>query len=194
MSSTRPVKGRRVGAVNLAVGVTVGWLISAASYFFTHGAGGTGVYLLGFTVIAVAAWVWAIITIRADRATRKSLAELQALSPDKFEDWVGARLKERGYSVKTTGMGGDHGVDLLAEKPGQLVVVKCKRFSTPSVGEPILRDLLGAMEHFGANWGLIATTGQLTQAAATWAADKPIMIWDADGLVAMYGRHIRPIP
>ena len=193
MPATRPVKTRRAGAVNLAVGVSLGWLVSATSYFFTHGAGGTGVYLLGFTVIAVAAWAWAIMTIRADRATGKSLAALQALSPDKFEDWVGARLRERGYSVKTMGMGGDHGVDLLAEKPGDLVAVQCKRFRARSVGEPILRDLLGAMQHFGATTGLIATTGQLTQAAARWAADKPIVIWDADGLVAMYG-HTKPIP
>src|SRR5688572_3945018 len=87
--------------------------------------------LLG--VVCVAVWAWAIRTVRSQLARGKRLEELQALTPSGFEAWVGARFRERGYSVTLTGShgtGGDHGIDLVAEKPGETAVVQAKKFVT----------------------------------------------------------------
>ena len=98
---------------------------------------------------------------------------------------MAARFRELGYRVKTTGMGGDHGADLLAEKPGELAIVQCKRYRSGSVGEPVLRDLFGAMHDFGAQHAYLVTTGELTGAARAWAKGKPITIWESDHLARL---------
>lgn len=187
----RQVKTRRARAANVAIGMSIFWAISAYGFFGSGGRNNTGLYLVLFTVATLGAWAWAITKIRADQAAGKTLAELQALSPDEFEDWVARRFKDMGYSVKTTGTGGDHGVDLIAEKAGEVAVVQCKNYKSRSVGEPVLRDLYGAMHHYEGNKAFLVTTGQLTQAAGKWAEEKPLEVWDADKVVeisAQFGK------
>ncbi|MBI4319710.1 MAG: restriction endonuclease [Chloroflexi bacterium] len=137
------------------------------------------------SLAAILAWGWAIHTIRAQDAAGKTIEELQALSPDAFEEWVAARFRDLGYSVKLAGMQGDHGVDLVAEKPGEIAVIQCKKYKSWSVGEPVLRDLFGAMHDFGAKQAYLVTTGQITRPAKSWADGKPIVIWDGDYLARL---------
>lgn len=120
------------------------------------------------------------LVLRMQLAAGKSLAQLQAMSPDEFEDWVAARFRGLGYSTRVAGAQGDHGVDLVAEKSEVLAVVQCKNYKSWSVGEPVLRDLYGAMHDFGASRAFLVTTGRVTQSAAKWAEGKPIEIWDGE--------------
>lgn len=151
---------------------------------------------LASLVLAILVWRWALRTMRNRTAAGKGVEELHGLSPDHFEEWVAARFRDLGYAVKLTGMGGDHGVDILAEKPGDIVAIQCKNYKGWSVGEPALRDLLGAMQHFGADRGYLVTTGHLTPAASNWARGKPIEIWDGEyiGRLAISGRTLNPQP
>ncbi len=142
------------------------------------------------TVVAMAAglavvWALALLSLRLRNARRQTLDQLQALTPTQFEDWVAARFRELGYKVRLTGMGGDHGADLLAEKPGERAIVQCKRYTSWSVGEPVLRDLYGAMHDFQAQRCYLVTTGQVTGGARTWARGKAITIWDGGALARM---------
>jgi restriction system protein len=147
---------------------------------------GNVVLLVVLAVLAGAAWAWAIRTLRAQLARGKRLEELQALTPEGFERWVGARFREAGYAVRVTGThgthgtGGDHGIDLVVSKPGELAVVQAKKFVTKAVGEPVLRDLYGAMTAAGADRAYLVTTGRITDEARRWARGKPIELWDAE--------------
>jgi restriction system protein len=120
--------------------------------------------------------------VRARNAAGKSIEQLQALTPDQFEEWVGARFRDLGYAVKVTGLSGDHGADLLAEKPGEVAVIQCKNYKAWSVGEPILRDLYGTMHDFKATKAYLVTSGQMTRAAVEWVKGKPIEVWGGDYL------------
>lgn len=120
------------------------------------------------------------VVLKKQSSIGKSLAEIQNMKPDVFEDWVAARFRGLGYSVKVAGSQGDHGADLVVEKDGQTSIVQCKNYRAWSVGEPILRDLYGAMHDFGAEKAFLVTTGRMTQAARNWAQGKPIEIWDGD--------------
>jgi len=60
--------------------------------------------------------------------------------------------------VHTTAGSADHGVDLLATRAGEKVVVQCKRYRDRSVGEPVVRDLYGAMQHENADRGYYLVT------------------------------------
>ena len=123
---------------------------------------------------------FALVALKIQNAAGRSLAELQAMAPDVFEDWVAARFREFGYAVEVAGAQGDHGVDLVAKKPTELAIIQCKNYRAWSVGEPVLRDLFGAMHDFGADRAYLVTTGRVTQAAARWVEGKPIEIWDGE--------------
>jgi restriction system protein len=130
------------------------------------------------------------VAFRARRQPRdasrfESRAQLAALSPEQFERWCAERLKVAGYQVNNVGGQGDHGVDLIAERDAIVTVVQCKRYAgARQVGEPQVRDLFGAMHHFGASRAMIITAGTFTSQAKAWIIGKPIDLWDVDRLGA----------
>jgi hypothetical protein len=131
------------------------------------------------------AWWWALHIQRDQNAAGRRLEELQALSPAAFEEWVGARFQEQGFAVEVAGAQGDHGIDLVVSRAGERAIVQCKNYRVWSVGEPVLRDLFGAMHAAGADRAYLVTTGRLTSPARIWAEGKPIEIWDG----AAIARH-----
>lgn len=180
----RSGEGRGLEEVDIALRLTAAWAVVAVVSFLPRQQ--ANLTLLGVsTAILLLVWAVAIVSLRVRLGRRKTLEELQRLSPTEFEDWVAARFRELGYRVKTTGTSGDHGADLLVEKPGELAIVQCKRYRTWSVGEPVLRDLFGAMHDFGAQRAYLVTTGELTAAARAWARGKPIAIWDGKHLARL---------
>ena len=55
-----------------------------------------------------------------------------------------------GYRAQRVGETGDHGVDVMLINPkSQKEIVQCKQWNK-QVGEPVIRDLFGAMMHEGA--------------------------------------------
>ena len=110
--------------------------------------------------------------------------EVLNLSPRDFEMWCAARLRDQGFRVTEVGGQGDHGVDLIAEKGVERVVVQCKRWlGAGYVGEPQVRDLYGAMHHASATGAMLITTGGFSEPALAWAQGKPIRLWDVDRLI-----------
>ena len=188
--SRRKVKERDPKIVKLAISLVSPIWVAALLFFVSNGSVSffppglskrvdpTPLVIAFLLTVGLLAIVFAVLKIQ--NAAGKSLAQLQAMTPDVFEDWVAARFRNLGYSVKTAGAQGDHGVDLVAEKPGELAVIQCKNYKSWSVGEPILRDLFGAMHDFGADRAYLVTTGRLTQPAIKWAEGKPIEIWDGE--------------
>lgn len=111
----------------------------------------------------------------------KALAELRTMDPVAFENWVAQRFREMGYVVKTTSTTGDHGIDLVVRKDATFGVVQCKRWAGV-VGEPVVRDLYGAMHDRRAGRAFLVTTGRFTAAARHWAEGKAIELWDGEKL------------
>jgi restriction system protein len=139
------------------------------------------------TVLAGLAVFWwqSIRSFQAIRRTYETRQQLAALTPVEFEQWCANRLRALGYSVRHVGGQGDHGIDLLAEKDGDLSVVQCKRFTgRRTVGEPQIRDLFGAMHAEKATRAIVMTAGYFTAEASSWARGKPIELWDADRIVS----------
>ncbi len=195
---SRPIRTRKMWELDLAIRVTgICFVLGFIVIYFRDNLGMTVAWYVlplgaGFLFIV---WALALVRLTQRNARRKTLEQLQALLPDEFEDWVAARFRELGYTVRRTGMGGDHGADLLAERPGELAIVQCKRYKTWSVGEPALRDLYGAMHDFGAQRAYLVTTGALSEPARRWVRGKPIEVWDGETL-ARLGREAagRPAP
>lgn len=147
----------------------------------------TAVVLAGWTIV-----VWRELAARRQpdvpappAAQPVTLAELQAMTPSEFEAWVQQLFRNRGYFVTNTPDTADHGIDLKVVTPeGEQGIVQCKRYDG-TVGEPVVRDLFGVMEHEKAARGFLVTTGRISEEAELWAQEKPIDLIDGDELVKL---------
>ena len=119
----------------------------------------------------------------------KTLAEMLALEPSEFENWVAMLFQLIGYKVRNTQEVADHGIDLLVSD-GHVPygLVQCKRYRG-TVGEPVVRDLYGTLVHENADFGWLVTTGGISRQARGWANGKPIELWDGQKLVEMARRY-----
>lgn len=124
-------------------------------------------------------------------AKLRRLNQMQALDPIDFERYVGWLYARDGYSVSETVTSGDEGVDLiLTNRLGRKIIVQCKRYAG-NVGQPVVRDLYGAMIHTAAKEAHLVTSGRISRQAEEWAAGKPIKLVDGHDLVAWANQHRR---
>jgi hypothetical protein len=114
----------------------------------------------------------------------RRLDQIQQLDPIEFEHFVGYIYQQLGYTVWLTVTSGDEGIDLVLRKGRQTTAVQCKRYSA-TVGQPVVRDLYGAMMHTRANRGILATSGTISRPAEDWARGKPLKLLDGHELLTM---------
>ena len=96
-----------------------------------------------------------------------------------------------GYKVAHIGKQGDHGVDLVVHhKNGEKWVVQCKQWKG-QVGEPVVRDIYGAVHHEEAQGAAVVTTGGFSSKAIKWAEGKPIHLYDGETLGELLVRRKR---
>ena len=124
----------------------------------------------------------------AERARRAALKSQQrkrqeyweSMGGIQFERELGKLFRAQGYSVKSTPVSGDQGVDLILTKNGKTTVVQCKAHRSP-VGASVIRELFGSMYHFKADSAILACTGGFTNGVIKFARGKPIRLissWD----------------
>jgi HJR/Mrr/RecB family endonuclease len=105
--------------------------------------------------------------------------QIRQMSGVEFERWVAELFRKSGFRVEMTAASGDHGVDLFVDDGTSVIAVQCKRWDG-TVGEPIVRDLYGAMMSASAKSGCLVTTGSFTAQAQAFATGKPLFLvgWD----------------
>jgi len=114
--------------------------------------------------------------------------DLLNLSPTEYENMVMELYQAYGHQARRTGATGDHGVDVVIQtKNGEKWVVQCKRWRG-NVGEPIVRDFYGTMQHEKADKGAVITTGRFTQQAKEWVKGKPIYLYDGAQFIKAWKR------
>ena len=105
------------------------------------------------------------------------LDSIKKLSWRQFEELVGEVFRRQGYLVLENPSGGaDGGIDLRLRKNGQISFVQCKHWKSKSLGVKIVRELYGVMTAAKANNGILATFGDFTQEAKSFAKGKPIQL------------------
>lgn len=142
---------------------------------------------IGLMPVCVASGRTALTLVERQQAFNHSrtLADLRGLSPEQFEVLVGEIFRLQGNRVRVVGATGDHGIDLEVFPPsGGRWLVQCKRYRG-TVGEPVVRDLYGAVAREGASRGYIVTTGGFTQQAVEWTRGLPVILYDGNHLVRL---------
>lgn len=99
-----------------------------------------------------------------------------------FEHLVSEVYRRRGYSVVETPEGADGGVDLVARRAGQTVLVQCKQWRTRDVGVSVVRELLGVVTAKDASGGAVVTVGRFTDEARRFAKGAGIELIDGNTL------------
>ena len=126
------------------------------------------------------------------RAKRKSIYDavkadtsrdkMHSLSWSQFEDLVHQYFLERGYKVTATKEGPDGGVDLRLTKNGRRTTVQAKHWRSRNVGVTVIREQFGIMKAELADECYVLSSGDFTQEARKWAANKPINLIDGEAL------------
>ena len=144
-------------------------------------------FITGFVLIAI--WfLWNYF--KSGKLRKKALGmsakDLLDLPPGEFEEMTAELYRARGFQASKTGASGDHGVDVVVKsKDGKKMIVQCKRWRKP-VGEPIVREFYGTMQHEKAAHGTIIGTSGFTQQAIEWAKGKPISLHDGNKFISMW--------
>ena len=148
------------------------WAIWIAIFFLIPGA-----------ISALAAWKRGELL-----KSQTSIKSIQNLSWQRFEELVGGAYRRTGYSViGNSGPGADGGVDIIAEKDGESIIIQCKHWKARTVGVKTVREMFGILNSARANEVHVITSGYFTSEAEDFARNKPMKLINGAMLVQLVG-------
>ena len=123
--------------------------------------------------------------IRNGFLVRKTFPEVDRMSGEAFEEFLKAHFERTGYSVECTPASGDYGVDLVCSKEGRKMAVQAKRYQG-KVGVRAVQEVLGGMNYYGCDSGMVVTNSYFTPNAYELAKVSNIYLWDRDKTAAVF--------
>jgi restriction system protein len=115
---------------------------------------------------------------------KKTVEEVQRLTPYQFEEYISQLFRNMGYKTKTVGGRNDGGIDVEAEKDGLVSYIQCKKYINRKVPVGAVRDFYGAIaDKVDSGKGYFITTNVFTLEAERFAQDKPIELIDRFKLI-----------
>ncbi len=99
----------------------------------------------------------------------------ETMTPEEFEHYCAAVLREMKWKARVTQASGDQGVDIVADKRGIRIVIQCKKYSKP-VGNRAVQEIVAAIAHEDAQRGVVVTTSNYTAAAKKLAASNKVLL------------------
>jgi restriction system protein len=142
-------------------------------------------FAIVFALGGVLSFIGALFKGRLLNKTEK-LTDIKSLSWQEFESLVGEYYRRKGYSVSEIGGNSpDGGIDLLAKKNGEKLVIQCKHWKAFKVDVKIARELYGVMVDATGSGAVLITSGDFTQPTIDFVKDKPIELIDGPKLVKL---------
>jgi restriction system protein len=114
-----------------------------------------------------------------------AVLELRALSWSRFTFAVSEGLRKQGYSVTMRRSDTGNGVEMVATRRGEKMLVQCRHWRVRKVGVERVRELCGAITAEKAHRGLFVTCGEFTLEAMRFAKDLPLGLMDGQALLQM---------
>ncbi len=113
---------------------------------------------------------------RIDLGLRNNFSDF---SPREFECFIGELFKRMGYLVEMERYTKDFGIDLVAKKGNDIIVIQVKKWKKGhNIGPDVVRSVLGAMWKVRANKAIIITTSDFTVLAREQAKGAPVELWN----------------
>jgi hypothetical protein len=128
----------------------------------------------------------AIAETRSLGTTVELIEQLRNVDWFQFERIVGLAYQKLGYAVTCRGGANpDGGIDLIVEMASQKSAIQCKHWKTQDVGEPAMRDFLGALTNAGIRKGVFITLRGYTGYAKQFAENNGIELMNVTGLAQL---------
>ena len=125
---------------------------------------------------------------------QSGIDSIRSLSWRKFEELTAEAYRRQGFAVKeNTSTGPDGGVDLIAERHGNIYLIQCKQWRVTKVGVRVVREMFGVMHDQHATGVIIVTSGMFTQEARNFAEGKPIDLVEGKQLSELV-RNVQAAP
>lgn len=152
------------GTANCVVWIAAFTALAGAFWPRTLGTVFIGLALVGVLHLAV---------LVHERITEPNFHE--DMSPEEFEHYCAAVLRQRKWEARVSRYSGDQGVDIVADKRGMRIVIQCKKYSKP-VGNRAVQEIVAGIAHEGAQRGVVVTTSEYTPAAEKLAASNEVLL------------------
>ncbi len=102
------------------------------------------------------------------------------MSPIDYERFCASLLERSDWTATVTVATGDQGVDVVAQKGGNKLVIQCKLYSQP-VGNKAVQEVVAAKAHTRANYAAVVSNADYTPSARQLAATTgTILLHHAD--------------
>jgi restriction system protein len=151
--------------------------------------------IIALVIMFPAPFSWLKARKKAKRLdAQHSKYSLQQLDWYEFEELVGEAYRRQGYMViENDNRGADGGIDLRLLKDGELTLVQCKHWKSNRVGVSIVREMFGVLIDQNAKEMIIVCSGDFTEEAESFAANKPMQLISGKTLLDMIG-NVRKTP
>ncbi len=114
---------------------------------------------------------------RRRRLLYSPFKRIDKMSGERFEEYLMVQFKRKGYRVRLTPTSGDFGADLIMKRWRRQYVVQAKRYSG-AVGIKAVQEVIGAMQYYEIENGMVVTNSYYTKAARQLAQASGVTLWD----------------
>ncbi len=115
---------------------------------------------------------------------KAGMKEIDQMTGEEFEQFLGHLFKKRGFKVTYTSLSGDYGADLILRDGDEKIAVQAKRYSG-NVGVKAVQEIIGAVKMYDANEAWVVTNSYFTKQAIKLAEINEVYLIDRDELIDM---------
>ena len=119
---------------------------------------------------------------KASKLRKSGIREVDKMSGEDFEQFLGALFKHRGFKVSYTAKSGDYGADLILKDGEDIIAVQAKRYSS-TVGVKAVQEIIGAVKMYKATEAWVVTNSHYTRQAETLANINDVYLIDREELI-----------
>lgn len=159
----------RRGEKNSSLAICVVWIVAFTLLAGAFWPGASGMALMGLALIGLLH----LAVLVFEEITKARFHE--DMTPEEFEHYCAAVLREGKWKARVTRASGDQGVDIVADRRGLRIVVQCKKYSKP-VGNRAVQEIVAAIAHEDAQRAVVVTTSGYTPAAEQLAASNDVLL------------------
>lgn len=157
--------------------------IAYAGWHYTGTTNGAIAAVVIFILLIIIFKVW--VGSRGSARLRKAgIREIDEMTGEEFEEFLGHLFNKRGYEVSYTKASGDYGADLILEDRDDIIAVQAKRYSG-TVGVKAVQEIIGALKMYEATEGWVVTNSYFTKQAEKLAESNDVYLIDRDELIDM---------
>lgn len=161
---------------SLLAASAIGWYVMDSAKGFGVGIG-----------IYIALWLLLKIWFRSRQTARlrkSGIAEVDKMTGEEFERFLGKLFKRRGFKVSYTKASGDYGADLILKDGQDVIAVQAKRYNS-TVGVKAVQEIIGAVKMYGATEAWVVTNSTYTKQAVKLADINDVYLIDRKELISM---------